>query len=164
MTMLTSPHSLPHDDASTTSSAPAAITVTDIVAVMQRSNHVTAFAAWSVATIAIGLVLQVDTVRAIDSRPAMLLLAGLVLPVLATAGRAAILLVRAERAARHAEMTDTGAISDASPAPAAPDLLDKLIAGLRQRAALARRAQIWAAGSGIAFLAWSLLAVFQAGG
>jgi hypothetical protein len=159
MTMLTSPRPLPRKDAD---SAP--LTATDVAVVLQRSNHATTFAAWTVVTIATGLVVQVDTVRAIGSRPAVLLLAGLLLPVLVTASRAAILVVRAGRAVRHAETTDTGAVSDASPAPAGPDLVT-LLDGQRRRDALARRAETWAAASGIAFLAWSLLvALLPAGG
>jgi hypothetical protein len=159
MTMLTSPHSLPRKDV---------LTEIDVIATMQRSNHATAFAAWSVTTITTGLAIQIDTVHAIASRPAGLLLAALILPILATAGRATMLLVRAGRAARHAETTDTGAASDARPAPSAPtgpDRFSSIVRGLRQRDTLARRAQIWAGVSFTAFLAWSLLAaLLPAGG
>lgn len=158
MTMLTSPRPLPRRDAADDTAA--TLTATDVAAVLQRSNHATTFAAWSVVTIATGLVIQIDTVRAISSRPAVLLLAGLLLPVLATASRAAILLVRAGRAVRHSETTDTGAVSDVSPAPD----LDTLLDGQRHRDALARRAEAWAAMSGVAFLAWSLLAALLPAG
>jgi hypothetical protein len=157
MTMLSSPRRLPHKDVPADA---AGITMPDIVAVLQRSNHATAFASWSVTIIATGLVVQANTVRAIASGTAVLLLAALVLPVLATASRAVILLMRAAQAAQRAEVSGTGAASDAATAaPAAADRLSAVAAALRLRDTLARRAQVWAAVSGLAFLAWSLLAV-----
>jgi hypothetical protein len=162
MTSLTSPRSLPGRD----DSAGRAITTTaDVVEVLRRSNHATAFAGWTVTTIVMGLAIQIDTVRAIESTPATLLLAGLLLPVLVATGRVTLLLSRAARAATDAgavvgddENVFTGAAADVPSAPAAWDRLTHLIAMTRIRESLAQRALSWAYGSGIAFLAWSLLA------
>jgi hypothetical protein len=175
MTLLSSLRSLHRED-----SADRTITTTiDVVTVLRRSNHATAFAGWTVATIAMGLVIQIDTVRAIGSGPAVILLAALLVPVLAATGRVVVLLSRAAQAATDAgtgiggdagtgvgsdAKTHAGAAADLPSASAAWDRLNILITMTQIRDSLARRALGWAYGSGIAFLAWSVLATILAAG
>lgn len=146
-------------------------TMADVVSMMRRSNHATALAGWTVATIAMGLVVQIDTVRAIESGPAIALLAGLLVPVLAATGRVMVLLSRAAQAATDAgagiggdARKSAGAAADPPPASVAWDRLNNLIAMTRLRDSLARRALSWAYGSGIAFLTWSVLTAILAAG
>lgn len=168
MTILTGPPSpLPrHDDSRT-----RVITSTaDVIEVMRESNHMTSLAGWTLPTIAMGLVLQAGTVRAIESTPARLVLMGLLLPVLVAAGRVIILLGQAAGTASVGAtvvvgVEDTGAAGDDTPSREAFDRLNSLIALIQMRDWLARRALTWACGGFIGFLAWSLLALFlRAGG
>jgi hypothetical protein len=168
MTLLSSLRSLPHREDSADKTI---TTMIDVVTVLRRSNHATAFAGWTVATIAMGLVIQIDTVRAIGSGPVITLLAALLVPVLAATGRVVVLLSRAAQAATDAG-TDVGGdantyAGDAAGLPSASaawDRLNNLITMTRIRESLAQRALRWAYGSGIAFLAWSVLATILAAG
>jgi membrane protein required for beta-lactamase induction len=147
------------------------------VELVRRSNHATAFAAWTVTTIAMGLVIQIDTLRSIVSFSTTLLVIGLLIPVLAATARTTVLLVSAGRGATVVggeALGPTGAAADATlsapsesartePAqPTAQQACDRLwsvIASAQSRDAQAHHALRWAYGSGIAFLAWSLLTV-----
>jgi hypothetical protein len=170
MTILTgSPDLLPRRDDSPT----RVITSTaDVIAVVRESNHATALAGWTVPTIAMGLVLQAGTVRAIESTLATFVLMGLLLPVLVAAGHVIILLREAAWMASDAaviavgvEGPDTGAADGDGPSRDAVDRLNLLIALIQIRDWLARRALTWACGAFIGFLAWSLLALcLRAGG
>jgi hypothetical protein len=171
MTILTSPPPLlPHRDDSWT----RVITSTaDVLEVVRESNHATALAGWTVPTIAMGLVFQAGTVRAIESTPATLVLMGLLLPVLVAVGRVIILLRQAARTASDAGAVVVGVEGRGAGAadgddPSSRDALarlNSLIALTQIRDWLARRALTWAYGAFIGFLAWSLLALYlRAGG
>jgi len=89
------PRVLPHKD----TPAPEAISTTaDVADLLQRSNHATAFAGWTVTTIAMGLVIQADTLRSIESFTVTLVLIGLLIPILFATTRTAFLLTGAGRA------------------------------------------------------------------
>lgn len=171
MTTVASPRALPDKD----TPAPEAIhTTADVIEIVQRSNHATAFAGWTVATIGMGLVIQVGTLRTIVSFPITLVLIGLLIPVVAATARTGLLLAGAGRAVSvvGGEAGFTGAAADANTAaadapaePAAQEARDRLRTVLDSaliRDALARRALRWAYGSGAAFLAWSLAVVLLA--
>src|SRR6266545_3188757 len=116
MTTMTSPRALPHKDTPT----PEAISTTaDVIEIVRRSNHATAFAGWTVATIAMGLVVQVDALRSIESFPITLVLIGLLIPVVATTARTGVLLASAGRAVSvvGGEAEPTGAAADAGLVP-----------------------------------------------
>lgn len=168
MTLLSSLRSLPHREDSTDRTI---TTTADVFALLRRSNDATAFAGWTVATIAMGLVIQIDTVRGIGSGATIALLATLLAPVLAATGRVVVLLSRAAQAATDAgadvggdAKTYAGAAADLPSASVAWERLNNLITMTQIRDSLARRALSWAYGSGIAFLVWSVLVAILAAG
>jgi hypothetical protein len=166
MTTIASPRALPDKG----TPAPEAISTTaDVIELVKRSNHATAFAGWTVTTIAMGLVFQAETLRTVESFSVTLVLMGLLVPVLAAAARTGILLASAGRAASVAggESEPTGAAAgvldaddrvDADDAATrlAQDRLWSTLTSARTREELARRALGWAYGAGAAFLTWSL--------
>jgi hypothetical protein len=170
MTTITSSRALPHKD----TPAPQVISTTaDIAELLQRSNHATAFAGWTVTTIAMGLVLQADTLRSIPSFTVTLMLVALLVPILAATARTAILLTRAGWAVSGVggDGEPTGAAADITsqtPQPLtarqAHDRLRSVIASVQLRNARTRRAVRWACGSGAAFLLWSLTVILTASG
>ncbi|HEY7484925.1 MAG TPA: hypothetical protein VH912_10745 [Streptosporangiaceae bacterium] len=181
MTTITRPRALPHKD----TPAPEAIhTTADVIEIVRRSNHATAFAGWTVATITMGLIIQTDTLRSIESFSITLLMIGLLIPVVAATARTGVLLVSAGRAVSvvggEAELTGAAAdtrpvagdrptsadAADPSEEPARREAWDRLrsvITSALIRDALARRALRWAYGSGAAFLAWSMAVALLAG-
>jgi hypothetical protein len=170
MTTIAGPRALPDKG----TPAPEAISTTaDVIELVKRSNQATAFAGWTVATIAMGLVIQAGTLRTVESFPVTLVLMGVLVPVLAAVlaatARTGILLVGAGRAASvvGGESGPTGAaagVLDAadhvSPEHAAAcparDRLWSTLKSAQARERPARRALSWASGSGAAFLTWSL--------
>jgi hypothetical protein len=172
MTTIAGPRALPDKG----TPAPEAISTTaDVIELVKRSNHATAFAGWTVTTIAMGLVIQAGTLRTVESFPVTLVLIGLLVPVLAATARTGILLVGAGRAASVAggESEPTGAaagVLDAADhvppehaaACLARDRLWSTLKSAQARERLARRALIWAYGSGAAFLTWSLAVILLA--
>jgi hypothetical protein len=164
MTTITSRRALPHKD----TPAPTAISTTaDVIEVVRRSNHATAFAGWTVATIAMGLVIQADSLRSIESFSVTSMLIGLLVPVLAATTRVVFLLVNASRAVSvvGGDGAPTGAAADTGqdePASLAWDRLRAAITSAQIRDAHARRALAWAYGAGAAFLSWSLAVVLLA--
>src|SRR6266545_160048 len=150
MTTIASPGALPHKG----TPAPEAISTTaEVIELVKRSNHATAFAGWTVTTIAMGLVIQAGTLRVVESFPVTLVLIGLLLPVLAAAARTGILLAGAGRAVSVAggEGEPTGAAAGAAFAPAdheaaaqqARDRLRSAVSSAQVRDVLARRALVW---------------------
>jgi hypothetical protein len=173
MTIIASPRALPDQG----TPAPEAISTTaDVIELVKRSNHATAFAGWTVTTIAMGLVIQAGTLRTVESFPVTLVLMGLLVPVLAATARTGILLVGAGRAASVAggENEPTGAVAGAfdaaeheaddhdAAARRARDRLWSTLTSAQARQLLARRALVWAYGSGAAFLTWSLAVILLA--
>src|SRR3954470_12936225 len=69
--------------------------VSVMFAMVERSNHATAFAGWIVATGAMGLVVQFGTIETASRAPYGGLLLAALLPVLAAGGFVIALLVRA---------------------------------------------------------------------
>jgi hypothetical protein len=164
MTTITSRRALPHKD----TPAPEAISTTaEVIELVRRSNHATAFAGWTVATIAMGLVIQADSLRSIESYPVTSMLIGLLVPVLAATARVVFLLVSAGRAVSVAggDGEPAGAVAGTGqdePARLAWDRLRSAITSAQIRDAHARRALAWAYGAGAAFLTWSLAVVLLA--
>jgi hypothetical protein len=144
-------------------------TVTEMFAMTQRSNHATAFAGWTVATSAMGLVLQWRTIETLyGSFPGRALLAAL-LPVVAGLTYVLLLLARANAITARAQEDFHRFIAITPPdmpefaAPAFRQLR-LLTAATRHRAILTRKALAWAYVSGAAFLAWSAAALAVASG
>jgi hypothetical protein len=169
MTTITSSRPLPHKD----TPAPEVVSTTaDVAELFQRSNHATAFAGWSVTTIAMGLVLQTETLRSIGSFTVTLLLVALLVPILAATARTAILLARAGWAASDVggDGEPTGAAADTNPRTPKEltrqehDRLRSVIASVQLRNARTRRVVRWACGSFAAFLIWSLTVILTASG
>jgi hypothetical protein len=172
MTTIASPRALPDKG----TPAPEAISTTaDVIELVKRSNHATAFAGWTVTTIAMGLVLQAGTLRTVESFSVTLVLMGLLVPVLVATTRTGILLAGAGRAASVAggESEPTGAAAGVLDAGdqvdeheaatrRAQDRLWSTLTSARSRELLARRALFWAYGSGAAFLTWSLAVMWLA--
>jgi hypothetical protein len=157
---------------------------------LQRSNHATAFASWTVTTIGLGLIFQARAVVTAGSTSVVLLLTGLILPVLAMTGRVIFLLVLARRAGagtavggawRGEHDPSTGAAADEPPSaqptsPSSPAGQDEFGSGqalnrlrlltvaLARREALAHSALNWAYVAGGGFLVWSLLTTLLSAG
>jgi hypothetical protein len=172
MTTITGPRALPHKG----TPAPEAITTTaEVIELLKRSNHATAFAGWTVTTIAMGLVILTGALRAVESFPVTLGLIGLLVPVLAATARTGILLAGAGRAVSVVgdESEPTGAAAGTvnaagtaadheSAVRQARDRLRSAVASAQMRDVLARRALGWAYGSGAAFLTWGLAVILLA--
>jgi hypothetical protein len=141
--------------------------VSAMFAMVQRSNHATAFAGWIIATGAMGLVVQFGTIEtAIRSPYGGLLLAALV-PVLAAGGFVVALLVRANRLTRVAQeefYLFIAEIPGDAPELCAPAVLQlqRLTAATRHREMLTQQALTWAYIAGTALLAWSAAAAVMA--
>jgi hypothetical protein len=169
MTTITDPRALPHKDIPTPEDIS---TVSQVIEVVRRSNHATSFAGWTVTTIAVGLVIQVDTLLSIESFPVTVALIGLLIPVLAATVRTGILLVSAGRAVSvvGGDGEPTGAAADTGQPDTGEerayrqvwDRLRSAITSTQVRDARARRALVWAYGAGAAFLSWSLAVVLLA--
>lgn len=144
-------------------------TVTEMFAMVQRSNHATAFAGWVVATGTIGLVVEADTIRTAVRSPLGALLAVAFVPVAAAAALVVALLVRAHGVTTGAQEDFYRFIATAEPDPrefTAPALrrLQLLTAATRHRVILTRQALAWAYVAGAGFVAWSLAAAMMAYG
>lgn len=174
MTTIAGPRALPHEG----TPAPDAISTTaDVIELVRRSNHATALAGWTVATVAMGLVFLTGTLRSVESFTVTLVLIGLLVPVLAATARTGILLAEAVRAGSvvggegepagaAAGPTGTGATADQAEHEAATRQaaarLRSAVTSVQVRDAFARRALVWAYGSGTAFLAWGLAVMILA--
>lgn len=147
------------------SASAALISLADVTAAVQRANHITSFACWTVTTIAMGLVLEIGGLLA--PGPPVWLLAVL-LPVLAAVVRAVLLLVRAAAAGSAVGGVPGWSAGAAGGAPpTAEQVWDRLhlaAAAVQHREVLAGRALTWAYTSGIGFGAWSLLATLLSRG
>jgi hypothetical protein len=143
--------------------------VSAMFAMVQRSNHATAFAGWVVATGTMGLVIELGTIRsALHTSYGGLLLAALA-PVLAAGTVVVALLVRANTltaAAQEDFYRFIAEIPGDAPELCAPAVrqLQRLTAATRYRETLTQRALVWAYVSGITLLAWSAVAVVLASG
>jgi hypothetical protein len=143
--------------------------VSAMYAMVQRSNHATAFAGWVVATGAMGLVIELGTIRAAVLAPYGGLLLAALVPVLAAATMVVVLLVRANRLTSTAQEDFYRFIAEIpgdAPELCTPAVrqLQRLTAATRHRETLTQQALVWAYVSGIALLAWSAVAVAMASG
>jgi hypothetical protein len=133
---------------------------TEMFAMIQRSNHATAFAGWVVATCAMGLIIEAGTIRSASHSVFGSLLLAVLLPLTVAAVRVVALLARAGGIASAAHEEFYGFIAMTAPGaqefPAAAwRRLRELAVAARRRELLTRRALTWAYATGIAFLAWS---------
>lgn len=143
--------------------------VSAMFAMVQRSNHATAFAGWIVATGAMGLVVQIGTIESASRSPYGGLLFAALVPVLAAGGLVVALLIRANRVTRVAQEDFYRFIAEIpgdAPELCAPAVLQlqRLTAATRYRETLTRQALIWSYGTGMALLAWSVTAAVMASG
>jgi hypothetical protein len=143
--------------------------VSAMFAMVQRSNHATAFAGWIVATGAMGLVVQIGTLESASRSPYSGLLFAALVPVLAAGTLVVTLLVRAARLTRAAQEEFYRFIAEIpgdAPELCAPAVLQlqRLTAATRHRETITQRALIWAYVSGTALLAWSAVAAAMASG
>ncbi|GLY91538.1 hypothetical protein Airi02_094660 [Actinoallomurus iriomotensis] len=130
---------------------------------VRRSNHATALAGWIVATGAMGLVVQADTIRAASGAPygGVLLLA--LAPVLAAGTVTVALLLRANLLMSFAQERFYRFIAEIpgdAPELCAPAVLQlqRLTAAVRHRETLTQQALTWAYAAGIGVLGWSVAA------
>src|SRR3569833_1040760 len=138
-------------------------------AMVQRSNHATAFAGWIVATGAMGLVVQFSTIKSASRSPYSGLLFAALVPVLAAGGLVVALLMRADRTTRVAQEDFYRFIAEIpgdAPELCAPAVLQlqRLTAATRYRETLTRQALTWAYVTAIALLTWSVTAAVMASG
>lgn len=132
----------------------------DVVAALQRSNHSTAIAGWTMTMIAMGMVFQAGTVTAVAGTTNGALFTGVLAVIVAGAVRGLVLLRRARLVISLAqeEMYRFCGTHDSPDAGGTWRLLESLIAATATRETLTRRAQGWAYGSAVTFLAWSVIA------
>lgn len=143
--------------------------VSAMFAMVQRSNHATAFAGWIVATGAMGLVVQIGTIESASRSPYGGLLFAALLPVLAAGGLVVALLLRANRITRVAQGDFYRFIAEIpgdAPELCAPAVLQlqRLTAAARYRETLTQQALTWSYVTGMALLAWSVTAAVMASG
>jgi len=143
--------------------------VSAMFAMVQRSNHATAFAGWIVATGAMGLVVQFSTIKSASRSPYSGLLFAALVPVLAAGGLVVALLMRADRTTRVAQEDFYRFIAEIpgdAPELCAPAVLQlqRLTAATRYRETLTRQALTWAYVTAIALLTWSVTAAVMASG
>jgi hypothetical protein len=107
-----------------------------VLTALQRSNHATAFASWTVTTIGLGLIFQARTVWAAGS--VLIVLPAALLPVLAMTARVTVLLIMAGGAGartavggawRDEHDPSTGAAADEPPAAGPAASLGLISAG-----------------------------------
>jgi hypothetical protein len=137
--------------------------MTAMFAMVQRSNHATAFAGWVVCTGATGLAVQSDTIAAAGRGPFGWLLILALLPLLAGGSVVLGLLTRAYGLTAAAQedfyrfIAETPRDAPELRAPAVRQL-QLLTAATRHREMLTRQALRWSYISGIAFVLWSATA------
>jgi hypothetical protein len=141
--------------------------VSAMFAMVQRSNHATAFAGWIIATGTMGLVVQFGTIEAAARAPYGELLLAALVPVLAAGGVVVALLVRAHRLTADAQEEFYRFIAEIpgdAPELCAPAViqLQRLTAATRHRETLTRQALNWAYVTAAAFVAWSVTAALMA--
>jgi hypothetical protein len=134
--------------------------VVDVVSALQRSNHATAIAGWTMTTIAVGIVFQADTIKTVAGTTDGALFIGALVAVGAATARVLVLLHRARYIVTLAqeEMYRFCGTHDAPEAGGTWRLLESLIAATATREALTRKALTWACGAGASFLTWSVIA------
>lgn len=143
--------------------------VSTMFAMVQGSNHATALAGWVITTGMTGLAVQFDTARTASRTPFGGFLLAALVPVIACAGAALTLLIRAHaitsatREDFHRFIAETPRHAPELRAPAIRQL-QLLTAATRHREILTRHALTWSYASGAAFLAWSLAAAAMASG
>jgi hypothetical protein len=136
------------------------VALAQVTEAVRCANHVTAFAAWTVSTVAMGLAFELAGPHSLGW-PAWPLLA-LLVPVVTAGARAVLLLVRA--AAVQADVGGEPGWSAGAVAGEPPTVeetwarLHRATAAVQYREILARRALLWSYLSAAAFLAWSLAA------
>ncbi|WP_329234765.1 hypothetical protein OG417_28500 [Actinoallomurus sp. NBC_01490] len=137
--------------------------VSAMFGMVRRSNHATALAGWIVATGAMGLVVQADTIRTASGAPYGGVLLAALAPVLAAGAVTVALLVRANRLTSFAQERFYRFIAEIpgdAPELCAPAVLQlqKLTAAVRHRETLTQQALTWAYVTGVGVLAWSVAA------
>ncbi|MDN3355202.1 hypothetical protein [Actinomadura sp. DC4] len=143
--------------------------VSAMFAMVQRSNHATAFAGWIIATGAMGLVVQIGTIESASRSPYGGLLVAALVPVLAAGSLVVALLVRANHITRIAQGDFYRFIAEIpgdAPELCAPAVLQLqwLTAATRYRETLTQQALTWAYITGTALLAWNVTAAVMASG
>jgi len=143
--------------------------VSAMFAMVQRSNHATAFAGWIIATGAMGLVVQINTIESASRSPYGGLLFAALVPVLTAGSLVVALLVRANRITRVAQGDFYRFIAEIpgdAPELCAPAVLQlqRLTAATRHRERLTQQALAWSYVTGMAVLAWSVTAAVMASG
>jgi len=179
MSILTSPRSTslpqtptqqvspPGPDRSGPADGPLLDTLADVTELVRGANQTTAVATWTVTTMAVGLLFQIDRLQSARPATSALLLA-LLVPILGAAGRVVLLLTRAAAAgAAVGGVPRWSAGATAGTPPSVEQVWTRLhlaTAALQYREMLARHAALWAAPAGLGFLAWSLAIVFATRG
>jgi hypothetical protein len=143
--------------------------VSAMFAMVQRSNHATAFAGWTIATGAMGLVVQFGTIAAAGRSPYGSLLLATLVPVLAAGGVVTTFLIRANlltKVAHEEFYRFIAEIPGDAPELCAPAVLQlqRLTAATRHRDMLAQKALSWSYVAGVALVAWSAAAAVLASG
>jgi hypothetical protein len=143
--------------------------VSAMFGMVQRANHATAFAGWIVATGAMGLVVQIGTIKAASRAPYGGLLLAALVPVLAAGAITVALLVRANRLTTDAQEDFYRFIAEIpgdAPELCAPAVLQlqRLTAATRHREMLVQQALKWAYVAGTALPVWSVAAAAMASG
>ena len=141
--------------------------VSAMFAMVQRSNHATAFAGWIIATGTMGLVVQFGTIEAASRAPYGGLLLAALAPVLVAGGVDVALLMRAYRLTADAQEEFYRFIAEIpgdAPELCAPAVLQlhRLTAATRHRETLTHHALGWAYVTAAAFVAWSVTAALMA--
>jgi hypothetical protein len=135
--------------------------VSAMFGMVRRSNHATALAGWIVATGAMGLVVQIDTIRAASRAPYSGFLFAALVPVLLAGAVTVAILVRANNLTSFAQEEFYRFIAEIpgdAPELCAPAVmqLQRLTAAVRHRETLTQQALTWAYGTGIGVLGWSV--------
>lgn len=146
------------------SSGPASrplVALAQVTESVRRANHVTGFASWMVATIAMGLMFELAGMRS-PGPPGLVALLALLIPMLAAGVRAVGLLCEAasvQAVVGGEPRWSAGASADEPPtAEAAWTRLHLATAAVQYREILARRALTWCFVCAAGFVAWSVAA------
>jgi hypothetical protein len=143
--------------------------VSAMFGMVRRSNHATALAGWIVATGAMALAVQGDTIRAAGRAPYGGVLLAALAPVIVAGALTVALLVRAGRLTAYAQERFYRFIAEIpgdAPELCAPAVLhlQRLTAAVRHRETLTRQALTWAYVAGGGVVGWSAVAATMASG
>ncbi|MDX6744262.1 hypothetical protein [Actinocorallia sp. A-T 12471] len=116
----------------------------ELSAAVRASNHDTSLASWTVAMMAVGVLVQVGLLASAEPSFAQLALTVLLIPLMAAGSRIVLLLDRASAA--------LGAAANAS----------QILAGLETRSMWTFQARLWSYGTAAAFCLWTVGVQFLA--